>query len=309
MVYTIIDIPQDSAELSETNDGEYSWKKQEPIRTPLFAHESFGGYEFVDDGFDHTELDETTASLQQSRSVSRDSALEDVDINDPTIEKFPSERGSVMDVLRKIQSSSSRDNIKVDSSPLSPSISSRKSSIDSTAEESTETLSPTSPTTSRKRENRLSHSSFQKTKSAVSLGSIPEEPKVREAESGDSKIPRGPIFNAPVTPPSEEDDDGVVMRDEKVTPLGEFAETPMPSPKEQLNEHSTGLKTPENEPSTPDTEDFWLDKPIVSRRYSREKGPLLSECDADCASSEKRQAFDQMDNPRTHAVPGNDRAA
>lgn len=220
------------------------WKEQEPIRTPLFAHESFGAYEFVDDGFDHTELDEPTSSFRLSRSVSKQSTPEEVDINDPTIEKFPSERLSVMGTLRKIQSSSSQDNVLLDGSPLSPSIGSRKSSVDSAADDSlacTNTLSPTSSTASRRRENRLSHSSFSKTKSAVSLGSIAEEPKAGEGDSGDPKKPRGPIFDAPVTPPSD-GNDGVVMKDAKVTLLGESAMDPSPnaSPKEQLVDHSTG---------------------------------------------------------------------
>lgn len=283
------------------------------MKTPLFAHESFGAYEFVDDGFDHAELDEPTLSLRLSRSISKDATPEEIDVNDPTIERFPSERVSVMDTLRKIQSSSSQDHAVLDSSPLSPSIGSRKSSVDSAADDgvtSTDTLSPTSSTASRRRESRLSHSSFSKTKSAVSLGSIAEEPKAGEPRSGDSKKPRGPVFDAPVTLPSDEGD-GVVMKDAKVTLLGESAAalSPHPSPKEQLNEHSTGPKKSEDKPNASHPGDFWLGESMISRRYSREKGPLLSECDADCVSSDKQEVPEHMDNPRTHAVPGNDRAA
>jgi len=206
-------IDQDDEHSDADDEGEYSPESQEAVQTPLFAHECLGGYAFVDDGLDHAEIDEPLSSLRQSRSVTRDLTLEEVDINDPTIEKFPSERGSVMDVLRKVQSSSSADNVQIDSALLSPSIASRKSSVDSTADELTETLSPTSPTSSRRRENRPSYSSFHKTKSAVSLDSIAEEPKPAE---GDSKGPRPPIFNAPVTPPSDEDH-GVFMRETKAT--------------------------------------------------------------------------------------------
>ena len=237
--------------------------------------------------------------------MTRDLTLEEVDINDPTIEKFPSERGSVMDVLRKVQSSSSADNVQIDSALLSPSIASRKSSIDSAADELTETLGPTSPTTSRRRENRPSHSSFHKTKSAVSLGSIAEEPKPAE---GDSKRPRPPIFNAPVTPPSDEDH-GIFMRETKVEPPGLSEETLSPCPKEQLSKQATGHKISEGKPNPPDTGGSGLEKPVFSRENRREKVPLLSKCDDDCVSFEMQHVFEQMDNPRTHAVPGNDRAA
>jgi len=298
-------IDQDDEHSDADDEGEYSPESQEAVQTPLFAHECLGGYAFVDDGLDHAEIDEPLSSLRQSRSVTRDLTLEEVDINDPTIEKFPSERGSVMDVLRKVQSSSSADNVQIDSALLSPSIASRKSSVDSTADELTETLSPTSPTSSRRRENRPSYSSFHKTKSAVSLDSIAEEPKPAE---GDSKGPRPPIFNAPVTPPSDEDH-GVFMRETKVEPPGLSEETLCPCPKEQLSKQATGHKASEGEPNLPYTGAPGLEKPNFPRKNRREKVPLLSECDEDCISFEKQHVFEQMDNPRTHAVPGNDRAA
>lgn len=126
---------------------------------------------------------------RQSRKLSKDYTVDQVDLNDPSIEKFPSDKSSVFDSLRKIQSSLPADQIPVDDAPAFSGIEFRRSSVDSGDDSaiSTGSMSPTTPTPLRMRENRASHSSVGKTKSTVSLTSIAEEPK-----AGDQSNPRTP---------------------------------------------------------------------------------------------------------------------
>lgn len=175
----------------EAPEPEYTWEKKEadPMKTPLFAHECFGAYEFMaDDRMDNVDALELE-HRRQSRKLSKDYNIEQMDVNDPSIEKFPSDKTSVLDSLRKIQSSLPADQIPVDDAPAFSSIEFRRSSVDSGDDSavSTGSLSPTTPTAHRMRDNRPSYSSFGKTKSTVSLTSIAEEPK-----AGDPMSPRTP---------------------------------------------------------------------------------------------------------------------
>lgn len=194
----------------ETNDDNMG--DAENLKTPLFAHECFGAYEFADIS-DH-ELDEGEISRRQSRPKSKDLDTE-FDVNDPTIEAFPSDRTSILDALRTIQTHLSEDKTHLDDIPTSPRVvSARRTSTDYIDETS---LSPAilSPTTSRKRDSRLSHSSGRN-RSAASLGSIAEEPK--PAPQGAQKPPRVSPPNAKtkslapdLKAPQSEEDEGVVM--------------------------------------------------------------------------------------------------
>ena len=166
----------------------------------------------MEDGLDHT-VQDNNVPLSHRRTKSGASLFEDdVDMNDPTIEKFPSQRGLVMDTLRKIQSSLNDDQVMIDNAPPSPRASSRGTSVDS-AEDSlltTGSLSPSSPTSSMRRDARLSHGSQTKTKSAVSLTSIAEEPKsgsygVQKPASNIRKAVAS-VFDRLHTPPTDEED-------------------------------------------------------------------------------------------------------
>ncbi|KAL6910556.1 P-loop containing nucleoside triphosphate hydrolase protein [Trichoderma evansii] len=145
----------------------------EDLRTPLFAHECFGAYEFVDDALDHDALDD--AKLRRASKPRLDEyAIEDTDINDPTIEQFPCEKSEIFNTLRKIQSSLSEDQVSLDDPQQSPRLDGRRTSVDS--DDSLLSSGSLSPVTARKRENRMSTSSGRN-RSLVSLGSIAEEPK------------------------------------------------------------------------------------------------------------------------------------
>lgn len=139
----------------------------------MFAHECFGAYEFVDDALDHDALDDSKLR-QDSKPKLTEYDTDDVDMNDPTIEQFPSDKTSIFSTLRKIQSSLSEDQAIVDDQQPSPRLDGRRSSVDS--DDSLLSAGSLSPVTARKQENRMSTSSGRN-RSLVSLGSIAEEPK------------------------------------------------------------------------------------------------------------------------------------
>ncbi|KAL7923858.1 P-loop containing nucleoside triphosphate hydrolase protein [Trichoderma austrokoningii] len=142
----------------------------EDLKTPLFAHECFGAYEFVDDALDHDALDD--AKLRRASKPKLDEyTIEDADINDPTIEQFPCDKSEIFNTLRKIQSSLGEDQVSLDDSPR---LDARRIGVDS--DDSLLSAGSLSPVTARKRENRMSTSSGRN-RSLVSLGSIAEEPK------------------------------------------------------------------------------------------------------------------------------------
>ncbi|KAL6698742.1 P-loop containing nucleoside triphosphate hydrolase protein [Trichoderma pleuroticola] len=145
----------------------------EELKTPLFAHECFGAYAFVDDALDHDALDDSKLR-QDSKPKLTEYDIDDVDMNDPTIEQFPSDKSSIFNTLRKIQSSLSEDQAVIDDQQPSPRLDARRSSVDS--DDSLLSAGSLSPVTARKRENRMSTSSGRN-RSLVSLGSIAEEPK------------------------------------------------------------------------------------------------------------------------------------
>lgn len=155
-----------------------SESRGEGLKMPLFAHEGLGGaYEFADDRFDHHALDDSDSG--RSRSSSRNFTFDELDLTDPTIEKFPSDRGSVLNTLRKIQSSSSQDYAVTDDLSKSPRACAKNlgTGIDDSGRQSNGSLNPVSPNSSRRRDGRASMSSFGRSKSPASLGCIDEEPK------------------------------------------------------------------------------------------------------------------------------------
>lgn len=162
-------LPRDDASTDETTE--------QQIDTPLFAHESFGAHEFVGAGFDHNNVVKTSGSPTSLPSDSGGSVVcDDVDIADPTVEKFPSDRESVLDTLRKIQSSAEEGRASLDDGQHSAVTTSGGASVDS-SEENDFSLGP-SP--SRRRDTRTSRGSFGRPISAVSLSCIAEEPKAPE---------------------------------------------------------------------------------------------------------------------------------
>ncbi|KAF4335106.1 hypothetical protein FBEOM_11030 [Fusarium beomiforme] len=195
----------------------------EEMKMPLFAHECLGAYDFGQE----TEHDPSpiagSSTGRGSKTRSKHDDTSDIDVNDPTLESFPSDRGSILDAIRTIQTHLGEDQTHLEDIPLSPRvISSRRTSLESSEDFS---LSPASlsPTITRRRESRPSHS-FGRTRSLVSLGSIEEEPKPAPSKHS----PGPPVVSLPnpntkdkpmrqKSPPSEEDE-AVVMKNSEVKP-------------------------------------------------------------------------------------------
>jgi hypothetical protein len=186
----------------------------------------------VDDRTETTDFQELE-NRRQSRKLSRDYAVDQVDINDPSIEKFPSEKTSVFDSLRKIQSSLTADSISIDEPPTFSQLEFRRPSIDSSEDGATSTgsMSPTSPTSLRKRESRVSHSSFGKTKSAVSLTSIAEEPK--NGTRAKPRMPASSHLKQDSSCSASDGEDSIAMKSNKV-------KTPMPAATRSSSQGSMG---------------------------------------------------------------------
>ncbi|OAA74166.1 hypothetical protein ISF_01067 [Cordyceps fumosorosea ARSEF 2679] len=132
---------------------------------PLFAHERLGAAYTLSDG-SHQAQDTTTSEMQREISP-RTMNSAPVDLNDPTLEPFPCDKSSILGTLRKIQSSMGEHAVAVDIQQHS----NRRSSLDSDDGSS----GSVSPSSFRRRENRLSNGS-KRNLSVASLGSIAEEP-------------------------------------------------------------------------------------------------------------------------------------
>ncbi|OAA33789.1 hypothetical protein AAL_01254 [Moelleriella libera RCEF 2490] len=109
------------------------------IQAPLFAHECFGAYQCIDEGLDH---DEFATNPKSPTSWLSDSScsVDDLNLDDPTLEKFPSDRSSVIQTLRRIQSSTDDGRSSLDDGQATTS---RRTSTEWT-EDGDFTLSPTS---------------------------------------------------------------------------------------------------------------------------------------------------------------------
>jgi ATP-dependent RNA helicase MRH4 len=156
----------------ELVDDDELYNIDEVLQTPLFAHESFGGYTFVDDGFDHNEA----SSKRPRGKASQSYALGSFDLDDASIDSFMSGKSPITDSFNKTHAG-----IGWGEEALGPEDfvypsygGSRRTSVDS-ADDSTLSPGSLSPTSTRRRDSRLSHSSVGRTRSAVSLGSIAEE--------------------------------------------------------------------------------------------------------------------------------------
>jgi ATP-dependent RNA helicase MRH4 len=182
---------------------------EEEIATPLFAHESFGEYEFVDDGLDHEYYFGKKPKSPTSLLSDSGCSLESVDVDDPTLERFPSDRSSVMDTLRKIRSSTDEGRSGLEDGQHSTPATSRKTSVDS----SDGMMGQLSPTSTRKRDNRSSRSSFGRPISAVSLSCIDEEPRtLGDAGPGSKYDAEAKAGGANGEGSTTDEDTGLVMK-------------------------------------------------------------------------------------------------
>ncbi|KAK2011442.1 hypothetical protein LZ32DRAFT_606454 [Colletotrichum eremochloae] len=184
---------------------------------PLFAHEALGPYEPASENDDE---DDTSKGLDHHGTVDYD--VDKYDLNDPTLERWPSNRSGIIDAVRKVETGLNEDRTTFHGAPLSPLIGSRKAGLDQDYEEAVLSSGPSSPASAKRLElPRRSHGSMVSDRSHLSLGSIAEEdketPNAEEAnfENDDMvRVPSPAIRPTPsaLTSPASDEDEGVVMK-------------------------------------------------------------------------------------------------
>ncbi|PHH61827.1 hypothetical protein CDD81_7930 [Ophiocordyceps australis] len=155
----------DGSESQESDDDDD--EDDDELRTPLFAHESFGVYDFAQQDAKHECCDVAV----KVPFVKQPLCHADIDPNDPTLEKFPTETLSVLSTLRRIQSCHDDNR---------PYLHGQTPSRDTVDHDSQSTVSASTKRTDK----RLSHSPLSHPRTCSALGAIAEEPKASGDDNG-----------------------------------------------------------------------------------------------------------------------------
>lgn len=222
--------PVHSSPLETYSPGDSYLGGQSEHTPPLFAHECVGMYDpdgadDVQTGAVDLEDDPVEPEVHHQVPASEDQLDPNkVDINDPTIERFPSSRDEIIDTVRKLETGLNEDQAAFDGVPLSPVVgSSRRGTLDFTGDFllSPIPVSPVVPRVTRRlevpRSPRGSISSANS--SALSLQSISEgdEPSPgEETRTSPVVLLSTPRRRPDVKAPESDEDEGVVMRDSAV---------------------------------------------------------------------------------------------
>jgi hypothetical protein len=189
-------------------------------KSPLFAHECVGLFESDE------EIGQEDVAEAHERSGSRVEDIDpnQVDLNDPTLERFPSNRDDIMATVRKLETGLPADEADFDGNARSPVINpSRRGTEDITGDFHLSAPQPTPPPTRRssKKSPRGSVGSVLATASLHSISEA-EEPVVEEEEEEEEETSFRPavVFTNPLKPrpkhlklPSSEEDEGVALPD------------------------------------------------------------------------------------------------
>lgn len=155
---TLLPVPSSEQDMITSSPAEYEVQHDEdeddddPIASPLFRHESLGhirtGHEeHVEEEdetfiplFRHESMSPIEARSHSARSMRSNSAsshrsfpFDAEDINDPSLEKFPTERDGIMAHLQRTSSRRADDETDFDENPLSPSLSATRSLSDASS--------------------------------------------------------------------------------------------------------------------------------------------------------------------------------
>ncbi|KAL2015589.1 hypothetical protein VTK56DRAFT_5201 [Thermocarpiscus australiensis] len=206
--------------------------------SPLFAHECAGLYEW-DQEVRPPDTEEEYAPAR--RTSSEDIDPDAVDLNDPTLERFPSNREEIVDTVRKLGTGLQADQASFDGSPPSPVINpSRRGTEDITGDYLLAASQPSPPArqhTSKQLElGRSQHGSTGSVPTCASLHSISELEEPLGDEEGN--FPPAVVFSnpdmkprpEPLKFPTIEEDEGVALPDgvspDSVSPTTVKAERP-----------------------------------------------------------------------------------
>jgi hypothetical protein len=239
-------------------------------KSPLFAHECVGMYEPQEEA---VEDEEDEGGLHATET--QDFDPNKVDLNDPTLERFPSARDDIMDAVRKLESGLPTDHASVDGKYCSPVINpSRRGTEDITGDFSLGPPPAPSPPTQRapKKSPRGSIGSANATASLHSI-SESEEPSEEPAAEEESPFRPAVVFSNPLKAkpkhlnlPTSDEDEGVALRDgvspRTVKPARPSFMTSETSPTHPPSSPGTGRKGshPHDEASNPTSPEAELDK-------------------------------------------------
>ncbi|KAK4242604.1 hypothetical protein C8A03DRAFT_29199 [Achaetomium macrosporum] len=235
----VLDPPSGGGHLSEVplGGGQFFDDQEESIvdKSPLFAHECVGMYE---PNQDVEPADEEEMSAPHVAPVA-DIDPDEVDLNDPTLERFPSNREEIIDTVRKLETGLEVDEASFDGSPPSPVINpSRRGTEDITG--NFLIAPPQAPSPSARRSSKKSpRESFGSCSGKVSLHSISEaeEPVAEEGPLRPAVVFSNPLKARPedLKLPAGNEDEGVAFRDgvspKTVKPAHQPIASPPSSPK------------------------------------------------------------------------------
>ena len=199
---------------------------------PLFSHEAVGLY----DGLGLPNADETDEQ-HDSRSTDDGADLDSADVNDPTLEPFPSNRDEIINTVRKLETGLNEDLSDFEGVPPSPVVNSslpwNSDVLGSNILDSPIGVSPVIPRPSRRldipRSPRGSISSAHS--SALSLQCISEVEETEETE--EKERPTAVLLSPPgsranlrgLKHSEDEEDEGISMKTKKPSGLSKKTET------------------------------------------------------------------------------------
>jgi hypothetical protein len=189
---------------------------------PLFAHEAVGMLD--DDSYADVVED---ARRHSSHVEDEDIDLDNIDVNDPTLERFPSNREAIIDTVRKLETGLDEDQASFDGVPLSPVINMSRRGTEDNIGDLVLSPIPVSPVVSRStrrlevtRSPRGSVTSAHSSTASLQAIDEADEPDQDEQKKAPHVVrlstPRGrsPLRNSFKSPGSDEDE-GVVMKSTK----------------------------------------------------------------------------------------------
>ena len=156
----------------------------------------------------------------------RDYDPDDLDLNDPTLERFPSNREEIFDTVRRIETGLNEDRASFEGLPPSPIFGTGRRSSDGSGDRVS--LSPSASPTVPRAGGRLDiprgsqgYETPERSASMVSLQSIVEETAVDDEEDEHPLVLRpSPLAKSKPTlePPASDDDEGVEFGETKKSP-------------------------------------------------------------------------------------------
>ncbi|KAK0630599.1 hypothetical protein B0T17DRAFT_488716 [Bombardia bombarda] len=189
-------------------------------RPSLFAHECIGMYDVEEapPTDEHEPVEEHRGS-----EAGKKPDMDNIDINDPTLEQFPFKREDIIDTVRKLETGLNEDRVAFEGAPISPVVGSvRRGNEDITGDSflaSPIAASPIIPRPSKRLE--VPHGSIGSAhSSSLSLQSISEAEE--PSSTSEDNVPSPAIRLSPPTKksklstmksPDSDEDEGIAMKD------------------------------------------------------------------------------------------------